>query len=50
MTWQGTQKGPLFGADPPGKHMHFMGIGIVRVEGGKLVEHEGLADVLAVLS
>jgi predicted ester cyclase len=49
VTWQGTQKGPLFGADPTGKHMHFTGIDIVRVEGGKFVEHWGQVDVLGAL-
>jgi predicted ester cyclase len=49
MTWKGTQKGPLFGADPTGKSLRFAGIDIVRVEGGKLVEHWGQVDVLGVL-
>lgn len=49
VTWQGTQKGPLFGADPTGKHMRFTGIDIVRIEDGKFVEHWGQVDVLAAL-
>jgi predicted ester cyclase len=49
VTRQGTQKGPLFGADPTGKHMHFTGIDIVRVEDGKFVEHWGEVDVLGAL-
>lgn len=50
VTWQGTQKGQLFGADPTGKSMRFTGIDIVHVEDGKLVEHWGQVDVLAALS
>ncbi|MGI8553384.1 MAG: ester cyclase [Dehalococcoidia bacterium] len=50
VTWEGTQKGPLFGADPTGKRMRFMGIDIARIEGGKLVEHWGQVDVLGALS
>jgi predicted ester cyclase len=49
VTWQGTQSGPLFGADPTGKHMHFTGIDIVQVEGGRFVEHWGEVDVLGAL-
>jgi steroid delta-isomerase-like uncharacterized protein len=49
VTWEGTQKGPLFGADPTGKHMRFMGIDIVRIADGKLVEHWGQVDVLEAL-
>jgi len=33
VTWQGTQRGPLFGADPTGKRLRFTGIG-VRVDEG----------------
>jgi predicted ester cyclase len=50
VTWQGTQKGPLFGADPTGKRLQFTGIDIVQIEGGKLVEHWGEVDVLGALS
>lgn len=50
VTWQGTQQGPLFGADPTGKSLRFTGIDIVRVEGGKFVEHWGQVDVLGALS
>jgi steroid delta-isomerase-like uncharacterized protein len=49
VTWQGTQKGPLFGADPTGKHLQFAGIDIVRIEGGRFVEHWGEVDVFAAL-
>ncbi|MGI8968828.1 MAG: ester cyclase [Chloroflexota bacterium] len=50
VTWEGTQRGPLFGADPTGKRLRFTGIDIVRIDGGKLVEHWGQVDVLGVLS
>jgi predicted ester cyclase len=49
VTWQGTQSGPLFGADPTDKHMHFTGIDIVRIESGRFVEHWGEVDVLGAL-
>lgn len=49
MTWQGTQKGPLFGADPTGAKLRFTRIDIVQVEGGKFVEHWGEIDVLGAL-
>ncbi len=50
VTWAGTQKGQLFGADPTGKRLSFMGIDIVQVQNGKLVEHWGQVDVLGALS
>lgn len=50
VTWQGTQKGPLFGADATGKTLRFTGIDIVQIAGGKLVEHWGEVDVLEALS
>lgn len=49
VTWQGTQQGPLFGADPTGKRLRFTGIDIVRIRDGKFVEHWGEVDVLGVL-
>jgi predicted ester cyclase len=50
VTWQGTQKGHLFGADPTGKRLRFMGIDIVRVGDGRFIEHWGQVDVLGALS
>ena len=50
VTWRGTQQGPLLGADPTGKGLCFTGIDISRVSGGKILEHWGQVDVLAVLS
>jgi predicted ester cyclase len=50
VTWQGTQKGPLFGADPTGKRLRFTGIDIVRVGDGRIIEHWGQVDVLGALS
>jgi steroid delta-isomerase-like uncharacterized protein len=50
VTWQGTQTGPLLGADPTGKRMSFMGIDIVRVVNGRIAEHWGQVDVLAAMA
>lgn len=50
VTWQGTQRGPLLGADPTGKEVRFTGIDIVRIADGKIVEHWGEVDVLRVVS
>lgn len=50
VTWEGTQTGSLFGADATDKSVRFMGIDIVRLESGKLVEHWGQVDVLAAIS
>jgi predicted ester cyclase len=50
VTWRGTQKGKLLGADPTGKQVRISGIDIARVSGGQLVEHWGQIDVLGMLS
>lgn len=50
VTWEGTQEGPLLGADPTGKRMRFMGIDIVRVADGKIMEHWGQIDALGAMA
>jgi predicted ester cyclase len=50
VTWQGTQKGRLLGAEPTGKPLQFMGIDIARIADGKIVEHWGQIDVLRVIA
>jgi steroid delta-isomerase-like uncharacterized protein len=43
-TWSGTHKGEFMGIAPTGKSVSFGVIDIVRIAGGKLVEHWGLMD------
>jgi predicted ester cyclase len=50
VTWRGTQRGPLLGADPTGEKVKFTGIDIIRIDEGKIAEHWGEVDVLAVIS
>jgi len=44
MTWSGTQKGEFMGIPPTGKRISIGVIDIVRLSGGKFVEHWGLMD------
>jgi predicted ester cyclase len=50
VTWQGTQLGPLLGADPTGKRMRFTGIDIARVVDGRIAEHWGQVDILRAMA
>ena len=50
VTWRGTQRGRLLGADPTGKKVCFTGIDIARIAEGKIVEHWGQVDVLQVVA
>jgi predicted ester cyclase len=45
----GTNDGPLWGRPPTGRPMDITVIDIMRVEGGRMVEHWGVADRLAML-
>jgi predicted ester cyclase len=49
MTWQGRQDGDFFGIPPTGKRVTYSVIDIVRVVGGKVVEHWGLTDQLGLM-
>jgi steroid delta-isomerase-like uncharacterized protein len=49
MTIQGTHRGDLFGIPPTGKPMATTGIHLVRLAGGKLVEHWGINDDVGML-
>ena len=49
MTWSGTQQGEWMGMPPSGKRMSIGVIDIFRVAGGKLVEHWGLTDSMAMM-
>jgi predicted ester cyclase len=48
-TFQGTQKGELMGVAPTGKTVTVTAIDIVRVKGGKMVEHWGNQDDLGLM-
>ena len=45
----GTNDGPLYGRPPTGRPMEITVMDVMRVEDGRLVEHWGVADRLAVL-
>src|SRR6266851_34162 len=49
MTIRGTQSGPFLGIPPTGKHAAWSIIDLYRLAGGKLVEHWGLSDQVALL-
>ena len=49
MTWSGTQQGEWMGMPPSGKPMSINVIDILRVADGKIVEHWGLTDNMAMM-
>jgi steroid delta-isomerase-like uncharacterized protein len=49
LTWNGTQKGEFMGIPASGKRVSFSVIDIIRVSGGKFVEHWGLMDNTAMM-
>ena len=48
-TWSGTQKGEFMGIPPTGKSVSFGVIDIIRIAGGKCVEHWGIMDSMAMM-
>jgi len=48
-TWSGTHKGEFMGIAPTGKRVSFGVIDIVRIEGGKFVEHWGQMDNMGLM-
>jgi len=48
-TASGTNLGPVMGKPPTGKKMAVDVIDIVRIEGGKIVEHWGVPDQLGMM-
>ena len=48
-TWSGTHKGEFMGVPPTGKSVSFGVIDIVRIAGGKLVEHWGQMDMMSMM-
>ena len=49
MTWSGTQKGEFMGIPATGKSVSFGVIDIIRIAGGKLVEHWGQMDSMRLM-
>jgi steroid delta-isomerase-like uncharacterized protein len=49
MTWSGTHKGEFMGIPATGKPVSFQVIDIVRIADGKLVEHWGQMDMMAMM-
>jgi steroid delta-isomerase-like uncharacterized protein len=49
MTWSGTQKGEFMGVPPTGKSVSFGVLDIIRVAGGKFVEHWGQMDSMGLM-
>ena len=49
MTWRGTHTGTYMGAPPTGKSVTCGLIGIARLVDGKIVEHWGVTDELAMM-
>jgi steroid delta-isomerase-like uncharacterized protein len=48
-TWSGTHKGEFMGVPPTGKSVSFGVIDIIRVDGGKFVEHWGQMDSMGMM-
>ena len=48
-TWTGTQKGEWMGIPPTGKSVSFGVIDIIRIAGGKFVEHWGQMDSMGMM-
>ena len=49
MTWTGTQKGEFMGVPPTGKRISIDVIDIIRIAGGKYVEHWGVMNSMAMM-
>ena len=48
-TIEGTHDGELLGIAPTGRRVSVCGIDLVRVAGGRIVEHRGLTDTVGLL-
>ena len=48
-TWSGTHKGEFMGIPPTGKSVSFGVIDIIRIAGGKCVEHWGQMDSMGLM-
>ena len=48
-TWSGTHKGAFMGVPPTGRRVSIGVIDIIRVDGGKFVEHWGQMDSMSMM-
>ena len=48
-TWRGTHRSEFMGVPPTGKSVSFGVIDILRIAGGKVVEHWGLMDSMSLM-
>jgi steroid delta-isomerase-like uncharacterized protein len=48
-TFTGTHEGELMGIAPTGKRVSVTGMDMVRVAGGRIVEHRGLTDIVGLM-
>jgi predicted ester cyclase len=48
-TMSGTHDGELMGFAPTGRRVSVTGIDLVRIDGGKIVEHRGLTDIVGLM-
>ena len=49
MTWRGTHQGEFMGVPPTGRNVSFGVIDIIRIVGGKFVEHWGQMDSMGLM-
>jgi steroid delta-isomerase-like uncharacterized protein len=48
-TWSGTHKGEFMGVPPTGKRVSFGVIDVIRIDGGRFVEHWGQMDTMGLM-
>jgi steroid delta-isomerase-like uncharacterized protein len=48
-TFTGTHEGELMGIAPTGRRVSVTGIDMVRIAGGRIVEHRGLTDIVGLM-
>jgi steroid delta-isomerase-like uncharacterized protein len=48
-TIAGTHEGELIGIAPTGRRVAVTGIDLVRIDGGRIVEHRGLTDMVGLM-
>lgn len=48
-TWSGTHEGEFMGVPPTGKRVSFGVIDVIRIAGGKFVEHWGQMDTMGLM-
>jgi steroid delta-isomerase-like uncharacterized protein len=48
-TLTGTHEGELMGLAPTGRKVSVTGIDMLRIDGGKIVEHRGLTDIVGLM-